>query len=495
MCNGTPANPCLGVETLRCAAGNRLIGTAVDVGALAGVPQYATVLAREFNYVTPENAMKWGSLQPTQGAWSFSGADAVVAEAQANHQAVKGHTFVWWQQNPSWIAGLTASQLNAAVMTNITTTVGRYAGVVRAWDVVNEAIDDGTLQLRSGVHQTLGLSGLVQAYQTAHAADPSALLIYNDYGIESPGPKTDAVFALLQNLIALGAPIGGVGIQAHLSTANYVSERGLRDNIRRFASLGLKVNVSEFDTRTVQVLPNDWETRMAQERIAFQMVAGVCATEPSCEALTTWGFTDADTWIDAAFGTDQPLEFDDQYQPKPSYDGLIAGLRGTLPASSETLLNNGSCDNGTSGWFPFGSGTLYSVPDGVVNTACGLTGRTATFNGPAQSIGATLKSGDTISVDGYVRIANPSTSTSPVTSAPVNMTLFVQTPSDAGTTTSFISLGPAVSANTSSWVRISGSTALGFTAAPTTVFLYVEGPGPGVDVQIDQMDFRLLEAN
>jgi GH35 family endo-1,4-beta-xylanase len=493
VCNGQPANPCLGATSLRCAAGSRLMGTAVDVAQLASVPQYAAVLAREFSYVTPENAMKWGPLQPVDATdWDFSGADAIVAAAKANHQAIKGHTFVWWQQNPSWITGLTAPQLLAAVEANITTTVDRYAGVVRAWDVVNEAIDDSTLQLRSGVHQTLGLSGLVAAYQTAHAADPAAILNYNDYGIEAEGPKQDAVFVLVQNLIAAGAPIGGIGIQAHLTTQGYPTELQLRTTIERFASLGLKVNFSELDVRTIGVSPNNWQVRMAQERIAFQLVAGACALEPSCEAVTTWGFTDADTWIDAAFGTDQPLEFDDQYQPKPSYYGLIDGFGGILPASSETLFVNGSCDNTTSGWVPFGSGTLYSVPDGVVNTACGLTGRTATFNGLSQNITGRIQSGDTISVNAFVRIANPDGGTA--TSASVDISMLINTPVDGGTSTTFQRVGPTVTANPNTWVAIGGTAAMGFGAPPSTLIMYFEGPPAGVDVQVDQADLRVLES-
>jgi hypothetical protein len=212
--------------------------------------------------------------------------------------------------------------------------------------------------------------------------------------------------------------------------------------------------------------------------------------------VTTWGFTDADTWIDAAFGTDQPLEFDDQYQPKPSYDGLMAGLRGTLPASSETLFTNGSCDKGTTGWFNFGSGTVYSVPDGVVNTACGLTGRTATFNAPAQSLTGTMKSGDTISVNAFVRIANPASSTTPATSAPIHITLLVQTAqTDGGTASNFMPIGPTVTANPTTWVPIGGSAALGFPATPSALTMYFEGPPAGVDVQVDQVDLRVLEAN
>jgi GH35 family endo-1,4-beta-xylanase len=491
VCNGTPANPCLGVDTLRCAAGSRLMGTAVRANVLASQPQYATVLAKHFSYVTPENEMKWASLEPTQGTWTFGAADAIVAFAQANGQAIKGHTFVWYQQNPSWISGLNATDLLAALQQHITTTVGRYAGKVRAWDVVNEAIDDSTLQLRAGVHQTLGLTGLVAAYQTAQAADPNALLTYNDYGIESPGPKTDAVFALLQNLLSMGAPIGGIGIQAHLSTQGYPTALGLRTNIERFASLGLKVNFSELDVRTVNVLPNDWTTRMNQEKVAFELVAGSCANEPACEAVTTWGFTDAYTWIDSTFGNDQPLEFDEMYQPKPSYFGLIEGLGGQLPASSETLFTNGNCDNGTTGWSPFGAGSLYSVPDGVEGTACGYTGRTATFNGPSQSI-AGLQSGNTLSVNGWVRITPGDAG---ATTAPVNITLAVNLPTpDGGASTTFQRVGSAVTANTSSWTPIGGSAALGFAATPNSSTMYFEGAPAGVDIQVDQVDVRILSA-
>ena len=232
---------------------------------------------------------------------------------------------------------------------------------------------------------------------------------------------------------------------------------------------------------------------MAQERIAFQLVAGACAEEPACEAVTTWGFTDADTWIDAAFGTDQPLEFDDQYQPKPSYYGLIDGFGGILPASSETLFTNGNCDNGTTGWAPFGSGTLYSVPDGVEGTACGFTGRTATFNAPSQNISGLFQSGDTISANAFVRIANTDGGT--VTSAPIDISLKVSLPTaDGGTTTTFQRVGSTVTANPTTWVPIGGTAAMGFSASPTSLTMYFEGPPAGVDVQVDQADLRVLQA-
>src|SRR6185503_6645985 len=61
------------------AAAGKRIGAAVDAAALALDPMYATVLAREFDYVTPESATKWGPLAPAQGVYDWAPADAIVA--------------------------------------------------------------------------------------------------------------------------------------------------------------------------------------------------------------------------------------------------------------------------------------------------------------------------------------------------------------------------------------------------------------------------------
>jgi endo-1,4-beta-xylanase len=417
--------------------------------------------------------------------WTFDAADTIVASAEANHQAVKGHALVWHQQAPAWIAGLAPADLLNAVHDHITTTVGRYRGRIRAWDVVNEAIDDGTLALRPGLHQTLGIAGLADAFRWAREADPDVLLVYNDYNIESPNGKTDAVFTLVQQLLAAGAPVGGVGLQGHFSTQGYTSEAALRATIQRFASLGLRVNLSEVDVRTAAVLPNDWPARMAFQKTAYQLVAGVCATEPGCESITTWGFTDAFSWIDGAFGADDPLPYDELYQPKPAYFGLRNGLAGSLPASSTNLFTNGSCNGGsTNGWGPFGSGMLVSVPDGQVGTACGYVGRTATFNGPTQSITGRVNTGDTLSVNALVRVAGAAT-------APVAVTMRVAA---TGVSDTFTRVASGSATNTG-WTTIGGSLALNFPVLPvTTVQLYFEGPAAGVDIHVDEVSVRIISA-
>jgi GH35 family endo-1,4-beta-xylanase len=51
-------------------------------------------------------------------------------------------------------------------------------------------------------------------------------------------------------------------------------------------------------------------------------VVAACVAVPRCEAVTFWGFTDAHSWVDASFGPDDPLLFDEQYRAKPAFFGV-----------------------------------------------------------------------------------------------------------------------------------------------------------------------------
>src|ERR1700754_5358564 len=82
------------------AARGKFIGYAASTGPLANETAYRTIAATEFNQVTAENAMKWESTEPSDGNYTFAGADQVVAFATTNHQQVHGHTLVWHSQTP-----------------------------------------------------------------------------------------------------------------------------------------------------------------------------------------------------------------------------------------------------------------------------------------------------------------------------------------------------------------------------------------------------------
>jgi endo-1,4-beta-xylanase len=217
------------------------IGAAVEPSLLLQEPEYAQVLAREFNLVVAENVMKWGALQTARGEYNFAAADLLLSFAQKNRQAVRGHTLVWHQQLPRWMYGsFTSAEMEAILSDHIRTVVGRYRGQIAYWDVVNEAIGDDA-RLRSTPFDVLP-GYLEKAFRLARAADPSAKLFYNDYGAEGLGAKSGAIYALLKDLKAKGAPVDGVGFQVHVDSSFSPRQVRMAENLERFAQLGLEIH-------------------------------------------------------------------------------------------------------------------------------------------------------------------------------------------------------------------------------------------------------------
>ena len=194
-----------GATTLGAAAAGsgRYFGTAVSSGRL-GDSTYSTILDREFNMITPENEMKWDTIEPSRGSFNFAPADSIVNHASAQGQRMRGHTLVWHSQLPSWVSSITDANTLRSVMNNhITTEMTHYKGKIYAWDVVNEAFADGSTQHRSSVFQNvLGNGFIEEAFRTARNADPSAKLCYNDYNIENWfDAKTQGVYSMVLSLI------------------------------------------------------------------------------------------------------------------------------------------------------------------------------------------------------------------------------------------------------------------------------------------------------
>jgi endo-1,4-beta-xylanase len=304
------------------SAAQKLVGTAVQSGLL-GDTRYRTIVAREFNYLTAEYEMKWNALEPGRGGHDFSRGDAIAAFADMQGARVKGHALIWHQSTPPWAEVLSADEFRLAVDNHIRTTVDHYRGRVLAWDVVNEAVSDGG-GLRDTVYrEKLGDDYIAEAFRVARAADPAALLFYNDYGAEGMNAKSNRVYDLVRGLKAQGVPIDGVGLQMHISANNRASDASIAQNMRRLADLGLLVNISEMDVK-VNAVTGTQAARLEAQRTTYHDVVRLCVLEPRCHAVTFWGFTDAHTWL----AGESPLLYDTQYEPKPAYFGVLDALAG-----------------------------------------------------------------------------------------------------------------------------------------------------------------------
>ena len=314
------------VEPLRDAArgAGKLIGTAVPSSLLAD-GRYAGVLARHFNYLTAEYEMKWDAIERTRGQNDFAAGDAIVSFGQAAGMQIKGHALVWHGSVPAWVSSLSTADLRAAFENHIRSVGEHFRGRVRAWDVVNEAIADNGSGLRDTIfRQKLGDQYIADAFRLARQADPQALLFYNDYGGEGTNQKADRIYELVQGLRAQGL-IDGVGLQMHVSATNRPSDASIAANMSRLTSLGLLVNISEMDVR-IRDVPGTLQARLDVQKSVYKSIVGLCVAEPRCDGVTFWGFTDAHSWIDAQFGADDPLLFDEQYAAKPAYYGVLDAL-------------------------------------------------------------------------------------------------------------------------------------------------------------------------
>jgi GH35 family endo-1,4-beta-xylanase len=238
---------------------------------------------------------------------------------------VKGHALVWHGATPSWVSTLSPPELRIALEDHVRTVAGHYRGRLHAWDVVNEAISDSAPGLRDTVFSRgLGSDYVAEAFRLARRADPEAQLVYNDYGAEGLNRKSNDVYSLVRDLKQRGL-VDGVGLQMHLSAASFPAAAEIQANIQRLADLGLQVNLSEMDVR-VKDVPGDAAAKLARQRQVYHDVVAACVALPRCEAVTLWGFTDAHSWIDSAFGADDPLPFDEQYRAKPAFFGLEDAL-------------------------------------------------------------------------------------------------------------------------------------------------------------------------
>jgi endo-1,4-beta-xylanase len=342
-----PALPLTPIPTLRAVPQ----GTAVRLAALRNDTRYRDTFLREFDSLTPENELKMQELQPRRGHYDFAAADELVRFARQNGKAVRGHTLIWGQALPLWLidhgaldriglrlppirlpalpspigkilgqtttllTGWRRDDLLAVMKDHIRTVMRHYAGDIAEWDVVNEPMaENGSL---SGTvwRRFIGPDYIEEALRAARAADPHAKLFINDFDVESPGPKLDGLVELARDLVTRGVPLDGIGLQTHTHIGGSPDEATLASTMRRFTRLGLDVQVTEMDVATSLVDVARPE-RLQRQALAYGAAARACNEVKKCTRFTTWGFTDAVSWLNAGASG---LLFDTAYRAKPAY--------------------------------------------------------------------------------------------------------------------------------------------------------------------------------
>ena len=336
-----PALPSL--KAAAAIAGLRF-GTDSDVRISDGLPGYPALVAQQCDLLAamlswPYVAGKLGDAEPIRE-------DPNIAFARNAGMQLTGGHLLWHLRMPQWFAGLDQSAATQAVNHHIAQLAGHYSGQVYSWNVVNEAIEtrpgrgDANGLRPTILGEKLGPDYMVRAFHSARAADPRALLLYNDGQFEMATPahglRRDALMRLLDVLQRAGAPIDGVGLQSHMVLDDtrfdaVVYRRFLRD----LAGRGLKIVLTELDVQDKLGGPG-FAQRDAEVAACYTALLDAALDEQAVKAVVVWGLSDRYTWLTTSYQANlgrpdglptRPLPFDDALAPKPAFYAILAALR------------------------------------------------------------------------------------------------------------------------------------------------------------------------
>jgi endo-1,4-beta-xylanase len=321
-------------STLQAAGATRnvLVGSAVNNAGLHD-PGLTAILAEQCRIVVPENDMKWSHVHPGPDRYDFARPDELMAFASQNSMLVRGHNLCWHAAQPDWLVTALNPQNAADLLTqHIRMVVGRYAGQIHSWDVVNEGVEPGDKRpdglRKSNWLDMLGPSYIEIAYRTAAETDPKALLTYNEYGLEDDSAEAElrreATILLLRWMRKNRIPIHALGLQSHLAlgSGNLPQWLGLHRILKEAAKLDLQVFVTELD---IDDTGFQWS---ADDR--KKLVADLCKDylknvlkHKNVTAVLTWGMV-THTDID---GEHRNRPLDEQLQPTPLFTAMLESLR------------------------------------------------------------------------------------------------------------------------------------------------------------------------
>lgn len=294
--------------------------SADDFWTYSDTASYQATAGAEFNILTPENELKWEVTEATQNVFDFSTGDQHVQFARNNGMIVHGHNLAWGQSNPSWLTGgsWTPTTLTNVLYNHIDHVVGHYVGQIQIWDVVNEPINTASIW-----NNVIGSTYVDLALRRAHAADPDAILLINEYGAETVNSTSNSLYTMCQSLVNAGSPLGGVGFEMHIDESG-IDYSSFATNIARFAALGLGIYITEMDVR-IPSSPSAGD--LATQATIYQNVLTTCLQQPAFRSFQMWGFTDNYSWIPSNFpGLGAALPFDTTYTAKPAYFALQGAL-------------------------------------------------------------------------------------------------------------------------------------------------------------------------
>lgn len=314
-------------------------------------PAYAAILERDCSLLVPENELKWQWTRPAPDKFNFAQMDAIAEFAAKNGFSLRGHTLFWTPDKwyPKWLAkhdfGSQPKAAAEALLTeHVRTVCRRYGTRIYSYDVVNEAVQPETGEIRdTNVTRAMGGEAFLDLmFHTARTEAPHAQLVYNDYMSWERNGEDEThirgVLKLLEGFRKRGTPVDALGIQSHirllkpLSVAEIVkeSEGPWRRFIDEVVGMGYKILITEFDVNDREA-PADIAVRDRMVADYAKAYLDLMLSYPQLRDILAWGMVDRYSWLDGFDPRkDKTLKrgtpYDANFRAKPLCDAIGAAF-------------------------------------------------------------------------------------------------------------------------------------------------------------------------
>lgn len=297
-------------------------------------PLYEQRFRDLLNYATL--GFYWGAYEPEPGRKTGRELQQRIATWCKQHNiTTKGHPLVWQEVYPRW-APNEPDAVKPLLRNRVREIVREFRGLIDRWDVINEATVGHRFE--NGVGKWLAREGaapvVAETLRWAHAANPKAILLYNDYNVS---PEFER---LVEELLKRDAPLHAIGIQSHMHTGEWTLER-VWEVCETYARFGKPLHFTEVTVLSGQhgwQLPRPWRSTPegeARQADYAEKLYTLLFSHPAVEAITWWDFADSYAWQGAPAGL-----LRDDLSPKPAYERLRKLIREQWWTPKQTLTTD-----------------------------------------------------------------------------------------------------------------------------------------------------------
>ena len=303
-----------------------------DVNTVASDEQWMkAAMYKYFNYGVSGNSFKWSGIQPQPTAPNYANFDNAVNWTRKVGWELRAHTLLWGGNDyadhhamPQWVKDLpTPEAITDTCKMRVIREMARYKGIVKEYDVMNEP-----LHARYLADSLVGDSINWNCFKWARSADPDAELFINDYNVEFNWGDAVKYRDLILKIKDMGAPVTGVGMQAHFWDCCRPNIDELVKNVNIVAEAGLPIKFTEYDY--------GGNLSQKEQTADFIKVLTIAFSHPSINGMICWALSDKGAW------RENTGFFDAQHKPKLAADTLLYYTKTKWATNFDSVMTNGN---------------------------------------------------------------------------------------------------------------------------------------------------------